>query len=156
PNLRAGDYLLIDDGKGHSDIVRLTSAPQISDSPFASSPPASPPGTKITVVQWSAATPLHADYCAADVTVRGNLVVATHGERVSESFAVPAEGAERLRLPLSNGPLAHLDLATQALVAPAGSAAQTTAAIIQPTQRGTSALALLVDGVLWQQRPSLL
>ena len=70
PNLAAGDYLLVEDDKGHRDVVRLTSTPQVVDAPFVSSPPGSPPESKITIVQWSGTTPLHCDYCAADVTAR--------------------------------------------------------------------------------------
>ena len=33
PSLRAGDYLLIEDDKGHNDFVRLTAAPQNSRRP---------------------------------------------------------------------------------------------------------------------------
>ena len=56
--------------------------------PVLASPPLSPPAF-ITVVNWSGITPLHYDYCAADVIVRGNMVVATHGETVTETLAAP-------------------------------------------------------------------
>jgi hypothetical protein len=153
PNLRAGDYLLIEDDQGHRDVVRLTAAPAISDVPFASSPPTS----KITTVQWSAATPLHFDYCAADVTVRGNVAVVTHGETVTETLIVPA-GSQRLRMPLSGAPLGHLDATTFALVAPVGngSGSRVTGGFTRQMQRSISTLQLLVEGVAWQQQPSLL
>jgi hypothetical protein len=100
PDLKAGDYLLIEDDKARRDVIRLTASPQIADAPFASSPP----GNKITVLQWSAATPLHFDYCAAEVTVRGNMVGATHGETATESINVPPAGSRRLRVALSGSP----------------------------------------------------
>lgn len=50
PNLKAGDYLLLDDGQGQRDIIRLTKA--IGD-----------PHHCMTTIQWSKATPLRFDYC---------------------------------------------------------------------------------------------
>jgi hypothetical protein len=159
PNLAAGDYLLIEDDKGHRDVVRLTSTPQVVDAPFVSSPAGSPPGSKITIVQWSGTTPLHYDYCAADVTVRGNVVVATHGETVEDSaFTVSPTEPQRLRMPLSNSPLAHLDLSTQALTAPitTGAVSPAPSSFTQRAPHSISTLELRVNDVLWQQRPSLL
>jgi hypothetical protein len=153
PDLEAGDYLLIEDTE-HREVVRLTSAPQVADVPFATSPPAG----KITIVQWSAATPLHFDYCVREVFVRGNMVVATHGETVTETIPVPDAGTRRLRIPLSGTPLAHLDSTTLALVAPGPgvSASQQADGFTQLEQRSVSSLQVLVDGVAWQQQPSLL
>jgi hypothetical protein len=157
PNLRAGDALLIEDDQGHRDVVRLIATPNVLDAPFASSPPSSPPATKITAVQWSAATPLHFDYCAAAVTVRGNMVLATHGETTVDSFEVPTGGQPRLRIGLSQSPLAHLDPATVALVNPMSNGATSPApSLTAAMQRSVSTLALKVDGVQWQQQPSLL
>jgi hypothetical protein len=159
PNLAAGDYLMIEEDKGNRDIVRLTSMPQVVDVPFVSSPPGSPPGSKITIVQWSGATPLHYDYCAADVTVRGNMVIATHGETIEDSpFTAPSAGPQRLRMPLSNSPLAHLDLSTLALTAPITTAVVPPApsGFTQRAPRSVSTLELRVDDVLWEQQPSLL
>jgi hypothetical protein len=150
-NLKTGDYLLVEDDKGHCDAVRLISAPQIVDAPIVSSPP----GGKITIVQWSAATPLHFDYCIADVTVRGNMVVATHGETVTETIPVPAGGTQRLRMPLSGTPLAHLDLATFALIA-SKPVSPEQSAFTQLGQRSVSTLQVLVNGVTWRQQSSLL
>ena len=67
-------------------------------------------------MQWSSATPLHHDYCASNVTVRGNMVVATHGETIAETLTVPPFGPQRLRIPLAEAPLAHLDPDTLALI----------------------------------------
>lgn len=158
PNLKAGDYLLVEDDKGHRDIVRLTSAPQVVDAPFVSSPPGSPPAGKITVVRWSDGTPLHYDYCAAAVTVRGNMVVATHGETHADTLIAPPVGPQRLRMSLSASPLAHLDASTLALTAPitAGPTSPGPSGFTQRPPRGISTLMLRVDNALWQQQPSLL
>jgi hypothetical protein len=159
PDLHAGDYLLFDDGSGQRDTVRLTAPPEIT-LPF--SPDAPPPD--ITVVRWSAATPLTHDYCVPDVTVRGNLVPATHGETVVGEILrelTPDEIAEwtaeiarrqpgqyvpRQRLPLVRAPLAHLDAGTLALAASVSAA---------PTD-SVSELTVEVDNRMWQERPSLL
>jgi hypothetical protein len=99
--LQAGDYLLIQDNAGHSDVVRLTSQPEVvapisGDSSVTGSPPVgSPPSTLITIVSWSQTTPLHFDYCLCDTStspptactwVSGNVVPATHGETVTEEI----------------------------------------------------------------------
>jgi hypothetical protein len=154
PNLKAGDYLLIEDDKGNSDVIRLISQPQIVDAPFATSPP----GGKITMVQWSNATPLHFDYCASNVTVRGNMVVATHGETVLDTIIVPPVVPQRLRIPLPNAPLAHLDPTTIALTAPVPAAPTSPLAstFTQQAPRSLSTLQLQVGGVQWQQQSSLL
>jgi hypothetical protein len=160
-HLKAGDYLLFDDNQGHRDIVRLTSQPVIMASPIASSPPSSPPA-EITLVSWSPETPLHFDYCSTEISVRGNLVVATHGETIAQPdvFTAPAPGP-RLRLTLSQGPLAHLDASTLALVvpiAPADQSSTASASFTQLARRSISTLVLTVgdDPVPWQQVPSLL
>src|SRR5262245_32981780 len=62
--LQAGDHLLFDDGRGHRDVVRLISPPQIlqageATSPPVGSPPFSIPSPDLTIVHWSEATPLH-------------------------------------------------------------------------------------------------
>ena len=154
PNLKAGDYLLIEDDKGNNDVVRLISLPQIVDAPF----PTLPPGGKVTIVQWSNATPLHFDYCASNVTVRGNMVVATHGETVLDTIIVPPAGPQRLRIPLLNAPLAHLDAATIALTAPitAEPTWPQASMFTQQAPRSLSTLQLQVGGVEWQQQSSLL
>src|SRR5262249_26197598 len=56
PDLDAGDYLLFEQGRERRDVVRLSARPEIV-------PLTSLPEGFITVVRWSAATPLHADYC---------------------------------------------------------------------------------------------
>jgi hypothetical protein len=149
-DLQSGDYLLIQDTSGHRDVVRLTSKPIISatgalanvmSAPMASPPIGSPPRPPVTIVSWSAATPLHYDYCLCDAStspptplswVSANVIPATHGETVIEDIRnlTPnqlrslqqeldklAAGARRprQRLPLSNAPLAHLDPAVNAL-----------------------------------------
>jgi hypothetical protein len=73
--LKAGDYLIFDAGREHRDVVRLTSdAQSVSAAEVASpplgSPPASPPSNVVvTLVSWSAATPLSKDYCVKDTVV---------------------------------------------------------------------------------------
>jgi hypothetical protein len=156
PDLAPGDYLLIQD-KQHRDVVRLTSRPEIMTAPFPSSTPSSPPVDAITIVRWSQATPLNNEYCASEVTVSGNMVVATHGQTVSESFAVPPAGPQRLRVKLSMAPIAHLDAQTMALVAPVASpASSTTNGFTQAAARSISSLTLKVGDETWQQQPSLL
>jgi len=141
PDLNSGDYLLIQDNAGHRDVVRLTSKPIVT-APLGglfgglSSPPVgSPPTNLITIVSWSAQTPLHQDYCLCDTStspptactwVCANMVPATHGETVTEDLrnlspdqaralqlelAALPPGARRLRqrLPLTHSPLAHLE-----------------------------------------------
>src|SRR5207245_10695699 len=49
-----------------------------------------------TLVRWSPRTPLTHDYCVPRTVVRGNLVLATHGETVEESHLVPGTAS---RLP---------------------------------------------------------
>jgi Baseplate J-like protein len=90
--LKAGDYLLFEDDRGHRDVVRLVDDAEIvaagaivsalSGSPPLTSPPlltspllasrpltssllASPPlaEASLTLVRWSEATPLHHEYC---------------------------------------------------------------------------------------------
>ena len=173
-NLKAGDYVLFDDGNGRRDVVRITATPEI----ISADPIKAKPDGPITVVRWTSATPLHYDFCAPNTVARGNLVLATHGETVretlrdlnpSQKIAVEAEAAARKpwqrvprqRLRLSQAPLAHLDSTTQALVTPLpvqGSAtpnAESTS-IIAEVPRSVSTLAVDVDGEQWQERTSLL
>jgi hypothetical protein len=174
-NLQMGDYLLFEDEQGHRDVVRLTTPPEIvraagMTSPPAGSPPAGPQHPDLTIVHWSAATPLHYDYCLADAptapstpqtTVRGNLVPATHGETAHKDLPPVSETLKRPRLRLSMAPLAHLDVTTQTLADPLVAkllkAAQTSAAAFTARQpRSVSTLRIEVDGVVWQQQQSLL
>jgi hypothetical protein len=174
--LAAGDYLLFDNGQGLRDVVRLTAPPQVVAVAGATSPPVgSPPaGNSITIVAWSAATPLSADYCVAQTVVRGNLVPATHGLTVSEDLRnlnpvqiaqvnmevaalAPGQSLPRQRLALSQAPLAHLDPETYALgngLPPlaAASASDITAQAL----RSIDTLQVEVDGVVWQEQPTLL
>lgn len=168
PNLQAGEYLLFDQGPGQRDIVRLTAPAEIVSMPS---------GQRITVVRWSPATPLHRDYClgpagasSAVVTVRGNLIPATHGETVSDEAlrdltpeeiqVVEAEIAARLpgqkpprqRLRLAQAPLAHLDPDTPGLAQGPAPAAAFTARM----PRSLSTLTLHVEDEPWQERPTLL
>jgi hypothetical protein len=162
PDLRAGDFLLLDDGQGRRDVVRLTAPPQLATGRVAS-----PAGPAITVVSWGPETPLSHDYCVdANLAARGNVVPATHGETVVEELAldviVPPAGqpAPRRRVRLAQGPLAHLDPATLALGQPLGAAAQegdgSLRAFLARAPRSVAALALAVDGQPWRQVPSLL
>src|SRR5262249_6398696 len=89
----------------------------------------------------------------------GNMVVATHGETVApDTFVAPQVGPQRLRMPLSNAPLAHLDPSTLALTAPimTGAVSSAASSFTQSAPRSLSTLELRVDDVLWQQQPSLL
>jgi predicted phage baseplate assembly protein len=107
-------------------------------------------------VSWANTTPLHFDFCAADVIVRGNMVVATHGETVTETLSAPG-GPQRPRIELANAPLAHLDPNTLALVAPpVTDSAATIPDILQRTPHSTSTLQLQVEGEPWQEQQSLL
>jgi hypothetical protein len=182
--LKAGDYLLLDDGSGHRDIVRLTApaeiipAEQVTSPPISSLPTTSPPSGFITIVTWSATTPLHYDYCVANTLVRGNLAVATHGETISDeplrslSDQQKAQINEeiaarqrwqripRQRLPLANAPLAHLDPETLALGTPLGATLpletpDPATAFTTRAPRSISTLQVRVDGVMWQEQPSL-
>ena len=155
--LHEGDYLLfaVRDGRSPS-IVRLTAPPEIVTAP-------TPPHGLLTVVRWSASTPLAHDYCINDTDACGNVVLATHGETVDAretlrgftadqltaleaEIAARAPGARRprQRLTLANAPLAHLDPRTLALAT--------------GTRRTTSTIALEVDGISgpWSEVPTLL
>ena len=151
PDLKSGDYLLIEDGAEHRDVVRISGAPAIVPAPVVVSPPAF-----ITMVTWAKSTPLHFDYCADEVIVRGNMVVATHGETVTETFSAP-DGESRPRITLANAPLAHLDPETLALVGPpVANSAPAIPDILQRSPRSTSTLQLQVDGQPWLEQQSLL
>ncbi|MBV8370813.1 MAG: baseplate J/gp47 family protein [Candidatus Eremiobacteraeota bacterium] len=167
--LAAGDWLLFDDGRAPS-VVRLSATPQITAAPAVGSPPfsppfsppLSPPGGMLTLVQWSAATPLGHDFCVRDTVVRGNVVLATHGETVegealraltpaqktalAKEIAArgPGERVPRQRLTLANAPLARLDPSTLALA--------------NGTQRTTSTISLEVGEppVRFTELPTLL
>lgn len=164
--LQAGDYILFEDSSsGHRDVVRLAARPEV----IPPDPIKARPDGPITLVNWSIATPLHYDYCIQGTTVRGNLALATHGETIADEVLrdlTPEQKAEldaeiaarkpgqripRQRLELNRAPLAHIDASTQALVAPLG---QATPAVGAP--RSVSTLELKVDGVVWQELPSLL
>lgn len=160
PNLQQGDYLVVDDGAGQCDVVRLVEQPLIEAAPVIDA--GSPPVGTITVVTWSSQTPLSGSYCAGETTVRGNLVVATHGETITvpDTFTAPTPSAQRLRLSLSQFPLAHLDPSTLALIAPIGSNPASSELIpyTSLTARNISTLSVTVGDDLtpWQEVPSLL
>jgi hypothetical protein len=182
--LKAGDYLLFDDGRGHRDVVRLIASPQIIQaegmtSPPVGSPPGGSPHPDLTLVRWSDTTPLRYDYCAADVTVRGNLVPATHGETIADdplrdlsdeqkllliaeiAARRPGQRPPRQRLRLANGPLAHLDPNTlnlaAPLVRPPSQTALTSASVFTTRQRrSVSTLTVQVDDEPWSAQPTLL
>ena len=169
--LAAGDYLLFDNGQGLRDVVRLTEPPEIITAVAAGSPPVA---NAVTVVRWSRSTPLHGSYCVSQTVVRGNLAPATHGLGTSEELrhlkpaqialvnseiAAAPEGQKRprQRLTLSQAPLAHLDPETYALgngLAPLPDASET--GFTARAARGISTLQIAVDGVVWQQKSTLL
>jgi Baseplate J-like protein len=173
-SLKAGDYLLFEDDRGHRDVVRLVADADILAGTMVSPPLTSPPGAEgpLTLVRWSEATPLQHEYClgvtetsppAPATRVRGNLVVATHGETVRETLLTPATGAtaglpgRRQRLRLGSAPIAHLDSRTLRLVAPvAGTSPVPATGFTARHLRSASTLRLEVDGEPWQQQPSLL
>jgi len=174
--LQAGDYLAFDSGNGNCDIVQLTAAPSVI---------AIPVSTEITVVEWSAATPLTSDHCVAATTVLGNLIPATHGQTVftqdtagnpiqgeilrsyAEQQTVeilaevaarpPGQRIPRQRLTLSQAPLAHLDPETVALGSvPAAGSATANGSFTDRPVRSISTLQVLVDNVQWTQEQTLL
>lgn len=168
-NLNPGDYLLFSDGQGQADIVRLTAAPEIitpTPRQATSQAGAAAQGPQdVTVVRWSAATPLTFDYGLSDTTVRGNLVLATHGETVrgevlSGPLATAAARATgrppRLRLTLSQAPLTRLDRGTPALPAQDMARAATAGRFASQPARAISTLQLTVDGEPWAEQASLL
>ena len=188
PDLNSGDYLLIQDSTGHRDALRLTSKPVITapvnaspggpgSPPVASPPVGSPPTNLITVVSWSALTPLSQDYCLCDTAtspptactwVCANVVPATHGETVTEDIRnlspdqaralqvvlaglPPGARRPRQRLQLTHSPLAHLDPSVAAL---ANGAANTPAIVNDPVtqiltraSKTISTLHIAVSGV---------
>jgi len=172
-HIKIGDYLIFDGGSNQRDVVRLTAVPQIVQVTSTSSPPIS---ITVTVVTWGEKTPLTHDYCVSSTKVRGNVVPATHGETVLETVrllsdqdkavvnaevAARAIGARvpRQRLALRQAPLAHLDTNTIALGQPLGTIVSATNVSTSFTARlphSISTLQLTVDGVLWQERTSLL
>ena len=165
PKLRQGDYLLFDDGADQRNIVRLVENPQLIPAGTTSLNPAAP----VTLVRWSQATPLTHDYCVgAQLIVRGNLVVATHGESVAEPYTLTpfrrqhdAQRIPRVRVRLDQAPLAHLDAVTLALGQPIGTtpATPTNTIVDEFLSRATksiSTLTVTVDSEPWQQQPTLL
>jgi hypothetical protein len=139
--------------------------------------PATATAPELTIVHWSPITPLGHEYCIADdsLVVRGNIVLATHGETEVEDVRIlsdeasaavqrevarrEAEGrrAPRQRLRLARGPVAHFDPSTLALARglPQHSPA-TDPGWPDEAPASISTLALLVDGQPWQQLATLL
>jgi hypothetical protein len=150
--LREGDYVLFDSiTTGQRDIVRLSAPPAIIVPTGAGSG-----AVEVTVLSWSIGTPLRYDYCAADreTVVRGNLVLAVHGETVEDDVDLPAalsDDPSRLRVHLSTPPLAHLDPIALSLMAPVGSVSQVSA-----SARSMSTLQVQIDGLEWHEVPTLL
>jgi hypothetical protein len=177
--LKAGDYLLFEDDRGHRDVVRLVADAEALTAGALTSPPLAT-ADPLTLVRWSEATPLGHEYCLGEAAtsppspqtrVRGNLVVATHGETIRETLQGPGPAAvtagssgpseRRRRLRLGTAPLAHLDARTRGLAAPLpeASAIQTAEAATSFTARppkSTSTLGVEVDGEPWDERESLL
>jgi hypothetical protein len=171
--LKAGDHLLIEDDEGHRDVVRLIADAEILAPPMGSPPPESS-DDRLTLVSWSEATPLHNGYCLGEsptappvprTRVRGNLVLATHGETTSETLRAPSpdrrvQGSgpapRRQRARLGEAPLAYLDAETLRLAAPLPAGPARPAAFTARPVRSLSTLRLEVDGQGWQERKSLL
>ena len=163
-HLRKGDYLLFDDGEGNRDIVRLVAAPEFTVNDVLTSPPST---DAITVVTWSALTPLSHCYPVAQTVVRGNVVPATHGETVAETQQTPSNAVltgiaakaairtARQRLALNNGPLAYLDTAVLGLGMPLGTASMATG-ILDRSSSSASTLRVEIDDVLWTEEKTLL
>ena len=173
--LQTGDYILLDDGQGHRDVVRLIAKPEIVE--IGVSPP-----SRLTTIRWSIATPLHHEFCADKIVASGNLMLATHGETVDETLRdlSPEEQAElsselaerrpdqvpRERLRLSSAPLAFLDPETVALFQPVKSpqkkikpaGAKLVSDFLAREAGGKSTLELRVEGFPnpWSEQRSLL
>lgn len=179
--LNAGAYLLFDDGDGHRDVVRISASPQfvpfapVTSPPTGSPPPGSPPATSITIVNWSASTPLRNDYPVATTTVRGNLVPATQGETVSrESLRDPevdatttiaarqtGQKSPRRRFTLAKAPLAHLDpevltFGSPLPPTPEGWRERPPDVFSNRPPRSITTLQVQVDDDMWQEQPSIL
>jgi hypothetical protein len=161
--LQVGDWILFDDGQGHRDIVRLSAKPVI----VPADPIKAKPDGPITIVSWSAATPLRYDYCIPDTSARGNLVLATHGETVATPDTPQiVMTTPRLRARLSQAPLAHLDATTLALAGLAPSAPQPSMAGSAGSGAGevrsisTLKVEVFLPGLAisqpWQELPTLL
>jgi hypothetical protein len=157
PDFQTGDALCFDDDAGHREVVLLSAAPQLVAGTGA--------GSAITVVQWSAATPIQADFGPGAVVARGNLVLAAEGqtvvnEVVRDANSGPDDPGVRQRLPLAQEPLAYLDAATLATFAGPGAAAAAAAAagFAALSSRHVSTITLHVGDApdVWQERSTLL
>lgn len=138
--LRSGAALLIAAATdpARREIVELAAAPEI----LPPDPIKGHPTQRLTVLRWSPAQALQFDYCldGAQTLVRGNLVRATHGERIIETgLGKGDESIKRLRLPLSRAPLTY--------VAPYPGA---------PAAEAVSTLEVEVNGAVWAERESLI
>lgn len=173
-HIKAGDYLILDGGTDLRDVIRVTTSPQIQNISSNSSPPVTV--TVTTTISWGADTALTNDYCVSNTIVRGNIVPATHGETVTETLrslsdqdkavtdariaAQPAgTRAPRQQLTLSQAPLAHLDINTLALGQPIGSATlahTSNNTFTSRHPRSVSTLQLVVNGIPWQEKTSVL
>ena len=166
--LTPGGWLLLEDPDPESerrDIVRIT------DVEFIAATARTP---DLTAIRWSPETPLRHEHCITDASLvlRGNLVLATHGETVSdpirdlssdEAAAAQREAARlarrgrpapRLRVRLTHGPLAHIDRSTLDLAdAPASTEPPDE---LEDGPSSGSTLELEVAGDAWRQQPTLL
>ena len=165
-HLQIGDYILLDDQQGHRDVVRLIAKPEIAELPSTSPP------RKLTVIQWSIATPLQHELCADKIVASANLMVATHGETVQDTLRqlTPEELVElnlelaarrpdqfpRERLRLPNAPLAFLDNETVALFQALPTDQKTSSNFLTRESTSKSTLSLDVAGKTWSERRSLL
>ena len=163
PFLKPGDWIAFVDDLGHRDVVRLVEEPSI----LPIDPVIGSLTDPLTVITWSTDTPLSVGYCASRTSVRGNLVLATHGETEDnehlrdlspdELVEVTAELAKRKpwqriprqRLALERGPLTHIDASTLDLLA--GSEADP-----NEPRPSVSTVQLTIAGQTWTQLPSLL
>jgi len=166
--LTSGAYVMLHDGKsGTRDVVRLAADARIR----------TVAGAQVTEIAWLPTTPLSAAYDVAETVVYGNVVLATHGETLTNAVLRELTSDQKIqlqrddddfppgvlplrnRVPLPTGPLAFIDRSTLALGAPLGAAAatapvSTTARV--PKSDGT--LTVFVDGddVPWVEIVSLL
>jgi hypothetical protein len=169
PALKPGDYLLFATSRGQRAVVRLAEPPSIL--PADALAPGIPSGP-LTIIRWAESTPLTQALCVAETTVSANLVVATHGATVREHLRAltnqereivtaeiaarkPWQRVPRQRLTLTHGPLAHLDPATRALVAPVKAPQEPPDDPAWPLLP-ISTLEVFVDDTPWTQRPTLL
>lgn len=165
--LTAGAYVMLHDrASGTRDVVRLA----------ADARTRTIAGEAVTEIAWLPTTPLSTAYDVLSTVVYGNVVLATHGETLTNAVLrelTPEQRSQlkrddddfppgvlplRNRVPLPTGPLAFIDRSTLALGAPLGAAAgapvSTTARV--PKSDGTLTVFVEGDDVPWVEIVSLL